>query len=316
MKILVTPTSLRPGKNSKALGRLSDFCDNLIFNQSGKPLEEEALINLLKDCDGYLAGLDHVSKKVLKNCPNLRAISRYGAGYDRVDITAARELGIQVANTPGANAQAVAELSFALLLSLARSIPYLHTKTTSGKWVRSTGVELYGKTLGIVGLGAIGKRVAACAEGFNMNLLAYDPYINKNYCNKYSISPVDFDTLTKEADFITLHLPLNDSTYHLIDRNAIDVMKPNAFIVNASRGGIIDESAAYEALSSNRLGGLGLDAFEQEPPQASPLFSLPNVIATPHAGAHTVEATAAMADMAVDNLICMLNSKECKYLIN
>lgn len=316
MKILVTPTSLQPEKNSDALARLKSYCNNLVFNQSGKPLEDKALIELLKDCDGYLAGLDQVTKKVLESCPKLKAISRYGAGYDRVDVTFARELGIPVANTPGANAQAVAELSFALLLSLARSIPYLHTKTAAGEWIRSTGTELYGKTLGIIGLGAIGKRVAACAEGFNMDLLAFDPYISNDYCNKHSITATDFKTLITKADFITLHLPLNDGTYHLIDRNAIAAMKPTAIIVNASRGGIIDESAAYEALSENKLGGLGLDAFEQEPPQASPLFSLPNVITTPHAGAHTAEAAAAMADMAVNNLINMLEGRNCPYIVN
>jgi len=221
-----------------------------------------------------------------------------------------------VSNTPGANAQAVAELSFALLISLARSIPYLHTETVKGKWVRSSGTELYGKTLGIIGLGAIGKRVAACASGFNMNILAYDPYIQANYCKDHGITAASFDILLKEADFITLHLPLNNNTHHLIDRNAIALMKPTAIIVNASRGGIIDEASAYEALSANRLGGLGLDAFEQEPPGASPLFNLSNVIATPHAGAHTREATAAMANMAVDNLIAMLSGQKCKYILN
>ena len=316
MKILVTPTSLQPKKNPSALKRLSAFCDNLVFNQSGKPLEEDALTELLHDCDGYLAGLDQITEKVLLNCPNLKAISRYGAGYDRVDIDTARELGIQVSNTPGANAQAVAELSFALLISLARSIPYLHTETVKGKWVRSSGTELYGKTLGIIGLGAIGKRVAACASGFNMNILAYDPYIQANYCKDHGITAASFDILLKEADFITLHLPLNNNTHHLIDRNAIALMKPTAIIVNASRGGIIDEASAYEALSANRLGGLGLDAFEQEPPGASPLFNLSNVIATPHAGAHTREATAAMANMAVDNLIAMLSGQKCKYILN
>lgn len=316
MKILVTPTSLQPGKGSLALERLQGFCSDLVFNQAGQPLDEDELISLLKVCDGYLAGLDQVSARVLQSCPDLKAISRYGAGYDRVDIKAANLLGIQVSNTPGANAQAVAELSFALLMSLARSIPYLHRETAEGKWVRSTGTELSGKTLGIIGLGAIGKRVAACASGFEMNILAYDPYIQEDYCREHSITPTDFDSVVKKADFITLHLPLNESTYHLIGEQALAMMKPGAIIVNASRGGIIDEEAAYEALSAGKLGGLGLDAFEQEPPGASPLFSLPNVIATPHAGAHTREATTAMADMSVDNLICMLSGKECKNIVN
>lgn len=316
MKILVTPTSMQPGKNSPALQKLADYCDDLVFNSTGKPLEGEALISLLKDCDGYLAGLDSITKEVLESCPDLKAISRYGAGYDRVDIDTAKSLGISVSNTPGANAQAVAELSFGMLLSLARSIPYLHEETRNGKWLRTTGTELFGKTIGIIGLGAIGKRVAKCCEGFNMKVLAYDPYIQEDYCQEHGILSVSLNTLLQESDFITLHLPLNESTYHMIDADSINIMKPSAVLVNASRGGIVDEAAAYEALSSGKLGGLGLDAFEKEPPEASPLFTLPNVIATPHAGAHTKEATQAMADMAVDNLILMLNGGECKYIIN
>lgn len=316
MKILVTPTSMQPGSNSAALKKLYTYCDNIVFNPTGKPLEEDMLLQLLSDCDGYLAGLDFVTEKVLRGCPNLKAISRYGAGYDRVDTKTARELGISVSNTPGANAQAVAELTFGMLLSLARNIPYLHTETIHGNWIRSSGIELFGKTIGIIGLGAIGKKLSACCTGFNMKILAYDPFIPEKYCKEHNISPVSFEELLKESDFITLHLPLNDDTYHLIDSQAISLMKKGTILVNASRGGIVDESAAYDALCAKKLGGLGLDAFEKEPPTASPLFTLPNVIATPHAGAHTKEAVAVMSEMAVDNLLHMLDGKECKYIVN
>lgn len=316
MKILVTPTSLQPDKNSNALERLSAFCPNLVFNPTGRPLGGSELIDLLNDCDGYLAGLDSITKDVLLNCPRLKAISRYGAGYDRVDLAAAKSQGILVSNTPGANAQAVAELAVGMLLSLARHITHLHSETIHGKWIRSTGEELLGKTIGIIGLGAIGKRVAHCCIGFDINVLAYDPYIQEDYCREHQITPVSLETLLEKSDFITLHLPLNDTTYHLINAAAIASMKSNAIIVNASRGGIIDEKAAYDALISGKLGGLGLDAFEKEPPEDSPLFSLPNVIATPHTGAHTKQAAEAMADMAVDNLITMLSGTECKYVLN
>lgn len=316
LKILVTPTSMQPGKDSDALKRLSGYCNNLVFNPTGKPLEGEILIGLLKDCDGYLAGLDSVTKEVLESCPKLKAVSRYGAGYDRVDTAAARTLGISVSNTPGANAQAVAELTFGMLLSLARNIPHLHEETRNGKWSRSTGTELFGKTIGILGLGAIGKRLAKCCEGFDMKILAYDPYIQQDYCSKNGILPVSLDILLRESDFITLHLPLNDTTYHMIDAEAIEKMKPSAILVNASRGGIIDEAAAYRALTNQKLGGLGLDAFEKEPPEVSPLFQLSNVIVTPHAGAHTREATQAMGNMAVENLIQMLEGDACEYIVN
>ncbi|PWJ48500.1 phosphoglycerate dehydrogenase [Faecalicatena contorta] len=316
MKILVTPTSLQPNKGGEALKVLQEFSNDLVFNELGRPLTEDELIPLLKDCDGYVAGLDYVTEKVISSCPNLKVISRYGAGYDRVDIAAAKANGIPVTNTPGVNAEAVGELAFSLILSLARRIPYLNQSTRSGEWVRSTGMELKGKTIGIMGLGAIGKVVARCARGFEMNILAYDPYIDKTYCAEHNIGIRTFDEMIEEADVISLHLPLTDSTRHLINSDTIARMKPSAILINTSRGGIIDEDAACHALRETRLGGLGLDAFEIEPPTESKLFELDNVVVTPHTGAHTKEATENMAYGSIKNLIDVLSGKECPFIVN
>lgn len=316
MKILVTPTSMQPGKSSKALEELRAFSNDLVFNTTGKPLVEEELLALLKDCDGYIAGLDFVTEKVLKSCEHLKVISRYGAGYDRVDIAAAKALSIPVTNTPGVNAEAVGELAFGLILSVARKIPYLHASTREGGWVRSTGMELKGKTIGIMGLGAIGKIVARCAKGFDMTVMAYDPYINVAYCKNNAIKASTFDEVLEQADVISLHLPLIDTTQHLIDASAFAKMKPAAILVNTSRGGIIDEDAAYDALKNGRLGGLALDAFEIEPPTDSPLFTLNNVVATPHTGAHTEEAVDNMANLSVKNLIDVLSGNDCPFIVN
>lgn len=316
MKILVTPTSLQPGKNEEALSVLREFADELVFNTAGKPLSEDELIPLLKDCDGYIAGLDEITKKVMDENPGLKVISRYGAGYDRVDIEAARQHGIKVTNTPGVNAQAVGELAFGLILGLARKIPYLNGETRRGAWVRSTGMELKGKTLGILGLGAIGKVVASCAQGFGMEILAYDPYINEGYCSSHGIEAVSFEELMSRSNVVSLHLPLLESTHHLIDKEAIGRLPEGAILVNASRGGIVDEDAAYEALKSGKLFGLGLDAFETEPPKASKLFEFDNVIATPHTGAHTKEATANMAELSIRNLMDVLSKRECPFVVN
>lgn len=316
MKILVTPTSLQPGKNEQMLERLRAFSNDLIFNTSGRPLTEEELIPLLHDCDGYIAGLDFVTEKVIKSCPRLKVISRYGAGYDRVDIDTAKKMGIPVTNTPGVNAQAVGELAFALILSLARKIPYLDAKTRKGEWIRSTGVELKGKTLGIIGLGAVGKVVAMCGQGFHMNIISYDPYIDTTYCKKHKIEIYSFEDVIQHADVLSLHLPLNKQTRHIISKEVISKMKPEAILVNTSRGGIIDEDAAFEALQSGHLGGLGLDAFEVEPPKNSPLFELDNVVVTPHTGAHTQEAAMNMAGSAIQNLIDVLSGKDCPYIVN
>jgi D-3-phosphoglycerate dehydrogenase len=320
MKLLITATSFKAESDSPAARQLRDFASEnsaeLVFNPLGRPLAEDELIPLLWDCDGYIAGLDFVTKKVLDACSLLKVISRYGAGVDRVDLEAAKAKGIPVCNTPGANAQAVADLAFALALCAARKIPMLDRKTREGQWVRSTGIELFGKTMGILGLGAIGKGVAKRAQGFSMKVLAYDPFINEQYAAQNDITPVDFDTLIRTADIISLHLPLNEETKHIVSEEVMKRMKPGVILINTARGGLIDEYAANEFLRSGHLGGLGLDAYEQEPPGASALFELDNVVATPHTASHTSEATANMAAMSVQNLIDVLSGNDCAYIVN
>jgi D-3-phosphoglycerate dehydrogenase len=316
MKILVTPTSIKPDTKSPALDELKKFADEITFNPAGRPLAEEELIPLLKDRDGYIAGLDFVTARVVESCEKLKVISRYGAGVDRVDIDAASRRGIAVCNTPGVNAEAVADLAFGLILSVARRIPALDRLTKEGKWTRSTGVELSGKTIGILGLGAIGKAVARRAHGFSMRVLAFDPYMDEAYARANGIETANFADTVQNSDILSLHLPLNDETRHIINGEVMRGMKRGAIIINAARGGLIDEQAACELLKSGYLGGLGLDAYEEEPPTATPLFEMDNVVATPHTGAHTSEATANMAALAVSNLIDVLSGRDCKYVLN
>lgn len=315
MKVLVTATSFKPDRPTPALEKLQQFADEIIYNPYGRPLTEEELIPLLQGCDGYIAGLDYVTAGVLERCDRLKVVSRYGAGVDRVDLAAAARLGIPVCNTPGANAQAVADLALGLMLCAARKLPMLDRSTRGGAWVRSTGVELYGKTLGILGLGAIGKSVAKRGQGFDMKVLAYDPYLDQAYADAHGIVPATFDEVVAQSDVISLHLPLNDQTRHVIDRKAMEAMKPGVILINTARGGLIDEEAAYELLKSGHLGGLGLDAYEVEPPAGSPLFALDNVVSTPHTGSHTAEATACMAEMSVQNLIDVLSGAPCPYVL-
>ena len=315
MKVLVTPTSFKPDSTGSAMDLLRSFCDDLVFNPIGKPLTEDQLIPLINECDGFIAGLDFITRKVIENAPRLKAISRYGVGIDRVDIEAAKEKKIVVCNTPGVNSNAVADLVFAFLLSLARKVPYLDKTTREGQWLRSTGFELYKKTLGIIGLGAVGKATARRAAGFSMNILAYDPFLNLEYANANGIVPATFDELITKADFISLSLPYSDEIRNLISGEVMKRMKKGAIIINTSRGGLIDENVAYELLKSGHLGGLGLDAFEVEPPGQSPLFTLDNVVVTPHTGAHTKEAIDGMAQMAVQNLIDVLEGRNCKFSV-
>jgi D-3-phosphoglycerate dehydrogenase len=320
MKILITPTSFRADNTGAEMELLRRFASEhqgeLVFNPSGKPLSEEELIPLVRDCEGYIAGLDFITKKVIDACNALKVISRYGAGVDRVDLEAARAKNILVCNTPGANAQAVADLTLALILCAARKTPMLDRKTKEGQWIRSTGIELYKKTIGILGLGAVGKAVARRAQGFSMRVLAYDPFIDKQYAAENKIEVSGFEELVKNADVICLHLPLTDATRYIISGEVMDRMKRGTILINTARGGLIDEQAAYERLKSGRLGGLGLDAYEEEPPKPSALFELDNAVLTPHTASHTAEATAAMAAMSVQNLIDVLSGKACPYSVN
>ncbi len=264
-----------------------------------------------------MAGLDYITADVLEKAPaSLKVISRYGAGVDRVDMAAATAKGIKVTNTPGTNSVAVCELAFALMLCAARNVPKLHTAVEKGEWPRSQGIELRGKTLGIVGMGAIGKNLAIRAKAFGMTVNAYDPYFDEAFAKENGIGRLELDEVLTTSDFISLHVPLNDSTRHMIDAEKIAEMKDGAIVINTARGGIIDEQAAAEAVKSGKLGGLGLDAFEQEPLIDSPLKGLDNVIFTPHTGAHTAEAVSGMGSMAVDNVIAVLSGKECPHVLN
>jgi D-3-phosphoglycerate dehydrogenase len=285
------------------MDRLKSFAGELVFNTKGKPYTEDELIAALKGCEGCIAGLDPFSRKVIESADTLKVISRYGTGIDNVDIAAAGEKGIAVCRTPGVNSQAVAELAFAFMLCLARQVPMLDRKTREGHWVRSVGAELHEKTLGILGLGAVGKKTARIAAGFSMKVLACDPKLDTSYTGYNGIRPVDFDTLLRESDFLSLHLPLKPDTRHIISADAMRRMKKGAIIINTARGGLIDEAAACELIKAGHLDGLGLDVYEEEPPQNSPLFGLENVVFTPHTAAHTAEATAGMASMSVENLI-------------
>lgn len=311
MKILVTASPLQRDQNHPAMDLLRRSGYELIWNPTRKPLAGGELIAALRGCQGCLAGVDFFSRDVLTACPDLRVISRYGVGYDRVDLDAAREFHIAVSNTPGVNAEAVGELTMGLLLSVARRIPQLDRSTRDGQWTQYTGMELCGKTVAILGLGAIGRVVARCCAGFGMRVTAWSPHIDRDYCRNHNIAVRPWPAILEEADVVTLHMPLTAKTHHLIDAAAIARMKPGAILLNAARGGIVDEDAAYAALVDGRLSGFGLDAFASEPPGNSPLFDLPNVVVTPHVGSHTKEGTDQMAFQAAGNLLALLEGRPC-----
>lgn len=261
--------------------------------------------------DGIIAGLESYTPEILNQFACLKVISRYGVGYDSVDLAAAKARDIKVTFTPGANNDAVADLAIALMLASARSISLSHRNLKNGKLVRPTGFQMWQKTLGVIGTGKIGKGVIMRAKGFSMRILCYDVYPDRKFADAYGAIYCDMDTLLRESDFITLHTPLLDSTKHMIDSAAIGKMKSSAILVNTARGGLIDEEALYDALLNNRIAAAGLDVTECEPTYSSPLLNLDNCIITPHSGAVTYDAVDAMSMMASRNLIEILTTGKC-----
>ena len=233
-----------------------------------------------------------VDAGVIAQAGRLRVIGRAGVGVDNIDIQAARSQGVIVVNAPEASTVAVAELTMGFMLSVARRIPGADLSIKRGVWDKKAfvGQELHEKTLGIIGIGQIGRTVAAYASALGMRVIAYDPMLSPELIQQRAARPVQLEQLFSESDFITLHAPLNESTRHIINPQTLEMMKPGVFILCAARGGLIDEEALLEALESGKVAGAALDVFAQEPPGHSPLAAHPNVVATPHIGAQTLEA--------------------------
>jgi D-3-phosphoglycerate dehydrogenase len=306
-KILITSTSFFKA-GPVPLQQLKEFDCEIIENPYGRPLKEDELIPLLVDVDGVIAGLDEFGEKVLKSSNRLKVISRYGVGIDNIDMEAAKRLGIFVINTPDVNTQAVADLTFGLILSVSRKIPQSHQSTRKGRWERFIGREVYGKRLGIIGLGRIGKAVANRAKGFGMEIIAYDVQRDESFAETLEIKFLPLDDLLMEADFVTLHCGLNPQTKGLIGPRELGLMKETAYLINTARGELVDERALYEALKEGKIAGAGLDVYEQEPPLESPLLSLENAVTTGHIAAYTDEAIKEMALASVKNLLSALEA--------
>lgn len=314
-RLLVTPTSY--GKNEPRLKtELEQLAGSVTYNPTGKPLSSPEVAALIAGVDGYIAGLDIIDRAALEKADRLKVIARYGVGVDQVDLEAAREKGIIVTNTPGANSVSVAELALGLMLALARQIPEAVQSVQQGKWPRYAGVSLEGKTVGILGLGAIGKQLARRLAGFDCTILAYDPFADENFVEEYRIELAPMDMLIARSDFVSLHLPLLPETRGLVNDAFLARMKKGAFLINTTRGEVIDEAALLRALESGHLRGVGLDAFTVEPPDPSnPLLHLPQVIATPHLGAQTDGATSNMGWFAMRDCLAVLRGEEPKYRV-
>lgn len=256
-------------------------------------LSEEELIKIIPQYDALIVRSEtKVTARIIEAAENLKIIGRAGVGVDNIDLAAASKKGIIVVNSPEGNTIAAAEHTIALMMALLRNIPQAHAALKAGKWLRKefTGYELRGKTVGIIGLGRIGTAVAKRVKAFETRVIGYDPFISEERAQMLGITLMPLEELLQNADIVTMHLPLNNETRNLINRERLKLMKKSAFIINCARGGIIDEEALYEALKAGEIAGAALDVFAREPLTESPLFELQNVIVTPHLGASTKEA--------------------------
>ena len=282
-------------------------------------LSSEELRSIVGDYDALVvrSGVD-VDAELIAAGTSLQVIGRAGVGVDNVDLDAATRAGITVVNAPTGNTIAAAEHTIALLLALARNVPPADASLRRGEWSRSKlqGVQLHGRTLGIIGLGKIGMAVAERARGFGMTLLGSDPFVTAEQAQLRGVELVPFETLLERADAVTVHVPLTRGTASLLDAKAIGRMKPGAFVLNVARGGIVDEAALAAALRDGRLGGAGIDVFESEPPAGSPLLDAPRTVLTPHLGASTVEAQVAVAEEIAGQVLDVLDGRPAQYAVN
>ena len=297
-KVLITTSSFSLGNFAQAKS-LHDAGISIEVNPHGRRLSEDEVAELVAtDVIAILAGLEPLTDRVLSNAKSLRVIARCGTGLDSVDLQAASRLGIDVFNTPDAPTQAVAELTIAHMLNSLRHISTTDSNMRSGKWTPTMGSLLATKTVGLIGVGRIGSAVSKLAQAFGARVIGFDPVVSSHN----SVELLSLDEVLNQSDIVSLHVPINDQTHHIVNASAISRMKPGSIVVNVSRGGLIDEPALHDALKSQHLSGAALDCFEEEP-YSGPLLQLPGVHVTAHMGSYARETRDLMEVEASTNLV-------------
>lgn len=272
------------------------------FNDAGTSLKGDALAEFLADCDKAILALEVVDDALLARLPKLKTISKFGVGLDSFDLAAMARHGVKLAWTPGSNSRSVAELALMMALSLLRRVPESSSDLRAGTWRQPKGSTLSGKTVGLIGLGAVGRELVALLAPFGVRLLAHDPVPNNAFAEANKVLLVGLDELLTQADVVSLHIPLTAGTRGLIGAKNIFRLRPGAVLINTARGGLIDEPALLTALDSGRIAGAGLDCFAEEPPTDRRLLEHPKILATPHIGGSTEEAIIAMGRAAIAGL--------------
>jgi len=311
VKVLITPKSFKNYKG-KTYPLLESAGWQIIENNTGRTLSENEVIELAGEgVYGIIVGIDILSERVLKNCRDLRAISKYGVGLDNIDLAAAARLNIKIMNAVGSNNISVAELTLALMFEAARRVSVLGANVKAHRWERLMGMELTGKTVGLIGGGQIGKEVAKRARGLGMYVSIFDPYFKDSaFLEEHQIHLCgSLHDLLRVSDVVSLHLPLTTDTKYILNSETLSLMKPTGVLLNTSRGELVDEAALYVALKEKVIAFAAQDVFSMEPPAPDEkLLSLDNFLLTPHAGAYTAEAIERMALHSTHNLLRMLNT--------
>lgn len=286
--------------------RLEDAGCEVRLNPYGRPLTPAEIVEHAKDADVIILGNDRLDSATIGKLPNLKLVVRHGAGLDNIDFSELGKRDITVANTPGANKEETADLTFALILDLARMVTQSINQLKGGVWNKIPGRTLYGKTIGIIGVGAIGMAVASRAMGFGMDILGND-IVQRDEAARFGLLYTSLNELLSASDVVTIHAPLTSATKNLIGARELKRMKPGALLINTARAGVVREAALEKALMSGHLGGYAVDVYAKEPPDPTSYMSLPNVLTTPHIGSSTMEANLRMGDMAVDNILAFMN---------
>ena len=287
------------------LEALRDAGFEVIPNDRGRAYRAAELLERLGSVDAIVTGTDELTAEVIASAPRLKLIAKHGVGLDNIDLEAAREAGVVVSATTGAMHDSVADLTMALLLAVARSVVPAHVSVAAGEWRPTTGMELRGRTLGLVGLGRIGREVALRAQAFGMVVRAHDPYPDVEWAAAHDVVLSELEEVVGMADVISLHAP-GGGDGPLLDAQRIAAMRPGAIVLNTSRGALVDEAALADGLREGRLGGAGVDVFADEPPEDSPLLGLDTVVLTPHIGGRTFDAQRRMGELCVASCVATL----------
>ena len=301
LKILVAPTTFAQHSNN-SLYLLNKQKYDIIFNTLGRKYTSEEIQKLITNVDGIIAGTELYNEQIIKTSKKLKVISRLGVGIDNIDLHAAKKKNIQIFKTRTTPAQAVAELTLGLMLDVARKITIQNQNLKSGVWQKEMGSLLNSKTLGIIGLGIIGKTLVNLIKGFNFKILAFDLFHDDKFAKENKITYCDIDTLLSKSDIVSVHLNLTAETKGIMNEQRLNKMKPESVLINTSRGEIIDEFALFKVLNDKRILGAGLDVYNEEP-YTGPLKEFNNVILTPHIGAYAKELRIQMEIEAAENLI-------------